>query len=68
MKKTWMIFTVVATLLLALAVCTGCTSTTPASAGATTTVTPASPATTTMMDGFGRAVTVPVHPEQIIGI
>jgi iron complex transport system substrate-binding protein len=66
MKKTWIIFTVVATLLLALAVCTGCTSTTPASAGATTTVTPVSPATTTMMDGFGRAVTVPVHPEQII--
>ena len=65
MKKTWLIFIVVATLLLALVMCTGCFSSTPTSPGITK-ETPAPSATTTITDGFGRPVTVPADPERIV--
>lgn len=65
MKKIWLIFIVVATLLLALALCTGCFSNTPTSPGITK-ETSAPSATTTITDGFGRTVTVPADPDRIV--
>jgi len=66
MKKIWMTFIIVAILLLALTVSTGCTSNPATSPAATTTVTTESPATTTITDGFGRMVVVPVNPQKIV--
>ena len=65
MKKTWMNLIVVATLILALAVCAGCTSTTNTSTGTTAgTTTPS--ATTSVSDGFGRTVVIPANPDRIV--
>jgi iron complex transport system substrate-binding protein len=65
MKKILASFTIVATLLLVLALCAGCASTTP-SPGATTTKTQASSANTTITDGYGRIVVIPANPDRIV--
>jgi iron complex transport system substrate-binding protein len=65
MKKTWMNLIVVAILIIAFAVCAGCTGTTNTSPG-TTTGTPSASATTTITDGYGRIIVIPVHPERIV--
>ncbi len=66
MKKIRLFLIIVATILLALVVCTGCTGNTSVSPVTTTTKTPSSSATTTVTDSFGRPVTIPVNPERII--
>lgn len=65
MKKTWMFLIIVTTLILAFAVCTGCTSNASSSPVAAT-GTPASSATTTITDGYGRNVVIPSNPDKII--
>jgi len=66
MKKIWFSFIFVTIILLVLTVCAGCTSTTSIHSGSATPKTTVSSATTTISDGFGRTVTVPVNPEQIV--
>jgi iron complex transport system substrate-binding protein len=65
MKKIRLFLIIVAIILLAFVICTGCTGNASVSP-VTTTQTPASSATTTLMDGFGRTVVVPSHPQKII--
>ncbi|OPX64382.1 MULTISPECIES: iron ABC transporter substrate-binding protein [unclassified Methanoregula] len=65
MKKTWMSFIIVTTLILAFAVCAGCTGNASPSPTAAT-GTPASSATTTITDGYGRNVVIPSNPDKII--
>jgi len=65
MKKTWMNLIVVATLIIAFAVCTGCTSTTNTSPDATAGTSSAS-VTTTISDGYGRTVIIPANPDRIV--
>lgn len=66
MKKIRLFLIIVAIILLALVVCSGCTGNASVSPVTTITQTPASSATTTITDGFGRPVTIPVNPERII--
>lgn len=68
MKKSCELILIAALLTGACIAVAGCTGTASPSAGTTTTA-PASPAeygTTSVTDGFGRTVTVPAHPTQII--
>lgn len=68
MKKSCALIMIAALLIGACIAFAGCTGTAASSAG-TTTIAPGSPAalgTTTLTDGFGRTVTVPAHPTQIV--
>jgi len=67
MKNTGTSLFIIATLLLAIAFCAGCTGSTPATQAApATTVAAASSGTTTITDGFGRSVEIPADPQKIV--
>ena len=67
MKNTGVSLAIIATLLLAIVFCAGCTGSTTATqpSPATTAVTVSS-GTTTITDGFGRSVEVPANPQKIV--
>jgi iron complex transport system substrate-binding protein len=65
MKKTWMFLIIVTTMILAFAMCAGCTGNVSPSPAAVT-GTPASSATTTITDGYGRNVVIASNPDKVI--
>lgn len=67
MKKTWMNFIIVITMIVAFAVCAGCTgNAAPPTSAKTPSETPSASATTTITDGYGRTVVMPANPERIV--
>jgi iron complex transport system substrate-binding protein len=67
MKNTGASLAIIATLVLAIVFCAGCTGSTATSPPATvTTVAAGSSGTTTITDGFGRSVEVPANPQKIV--
>lgn len=67
MKKTGASLLIIATLLLAIALCAGCTGSTPTTQPApATTAGVVSSGTTTITDGFGRSVEVSANPQKIV--
>jgi iron complex transport system substrate-binding protein len=66
MKKICLISILVATLLLALVMCSGCASNNFPGTGTLKAEDPSASSVATITDGFGRTVTIPVNPERII--
>jgi iron complex transport system substrate-binding protein len=67
MKNTGASLFIIATLLLAISFCAGCTGSTPTAQPApATTAGAVSSGTTTITDGFGRSVEIPANPQKII--
>ena len=67
MKITWTISLIVTTMLLAFALCSGCTGNASSSASVKTVGdTPSASATITITDGYGRTVVIPSNPDKIV--
>ncbi|HII99174.1 MAG TPA: iron ABC transporter substrate-binding protein [Methanoregula sp.] len=67
MKNTGAYLFIIATLLLAIVFCAGCTgSTTATQPSPATTAVAVSSGTTTITDGFGRSVEVPANPQTLV--
>jgi iron complex transport system substrate-binding protein len=67
MKNTWTILLIVITMLLACALCSGCTgNASPPANGKSSGEPPGASATTTITDGYGRTVVIPSNPDRIV--